>query len=216
MSKMRLLLYIFVACLIVIVVRLFFIQILFASSYSVDYTVTEKIEAERGKILDRNLDPLAINHTKYLIYVKPQEMKNKEELVAKIDEALHLGEATIEARINETKEWAAVANSVDKKMKEKIQELSLPGVGFEPQRERFYPEASLAAHLIGFVGKDENGRQLGYFGVEGYYDRDLAVLAVVLKSDRALFGRPFSSGDQRKWPHKTAVLLCSPLIRQFS
>ena len=198
MSKMRLLLYIFVACLIVIVVRLFFIQILFASSYSVDYTVTEKIEAERGKILDRNLDPLAINQTKYLLYVKPQEMKNKEELVAKIDEALHLGEATIEARINETKEWAAVANSVDKKMKEKIQELSLPGVGFEPQRERFYPEASLAAHLIGFVGKDENGRQLGYFGVEGYYDRDLAGLSGVLKSERDLFGRPIFSGDQEK------------------
>ena len=198
MSKMRLLLYFFILCLAVIVVRLFLIQILFANTYSADYTTTEKISAERGKVLDRNLDPIAINQTKYLLYARPQEIKNKDEVVEKIDENLHIGEATISARINETKQWTAVASNVEKEIKEKFESMSISGIGFEPQRERFYPEASLAAHLIGFVGKDEKGEQVGYFGVEGYYDRDLAGLSGVLKSERDLFNRPIFSGDQEK------------------
>ena len=195
---MRLLLYFFILCLAVIVVRLFLIQILFANTYSADYTTTEKISAERGKVLDRNLDPIAINQTKYLLYARPQEIKNKDEVVEKIDENLHIGEATISARINETKQWTAVASNVEKEIKEKLETMSISGIGFEPQRERFYPEASLAAHLIGFVGKDEKGEQVGYFGVEGYYDRDLAGLSGVLKSERDLFNRPIFSGDQEK------------------
>jgi len=195
---MRLLLYFFILCLAVIVGRLFLIQILFANTYSADYTTTEKISAERGKVLDRNHDPIAINQTKYLLYARPQEIKNKDEVVEKIDENLHIGEATISARINETKQWTAVASNVEKEIKEKFESMSISGIGFEPQRERFYPEASLAAHLIGFVGKDEKGEQVGYFGVEGYYDRDLAGLSGVLKSERDLFNRPIFSGDQEK------------------
>ena len=195
---MRLLFYFFILSLAVIVVRLFLIQILFASTYSADYTTTEKIAAERGKVLDRHRDPLAINQTKYLLYAKPQEIKNKDDIVSKIDENLHISEATISARINETKDWTVVATNVEKENKEKLESLSIPGIGFDPQRERFYPEASLAAHLIGFVGKDEKGEQIGYFGVEGYYDRDLAGLSGVLKSERDLFDRPIFSGDQEK------------------
>ena len=195
---MRLLFYFFILCLTVIVGRLFLIQILFASSYSADYTTTEKIAAERGKVLDRHQDPLAINQTKYRLFAKPKEIKNKDELVTKIDEMLHIGEATISARINDTKQYAVVANNIEKQTKEKLEALSIPGIGFESQRERFYPEASLAAHLIGFVGKDEKGLQVGYFGVEGYYDRDLAGLSGVLKSERDLFNRPIFSGDQEK------------------
>ncbi len=197
---MRLLLYIFIFSLVVIVGRLFLIQILFANAYSADYTTTEKIAAERGKVLDRNHDPIAINQTKYQLFAKPQEIKNRDEVVEKIDENLHIGEATISARIDESKNWAVVANNIEKEKKEELEALSIPGLGFEPQRERFYPEASLAAHLIGFVGKNENGEQVGYFGVEGYYDRDLAGLSGVLKSERDLFDRPIFSGDQEKVP----------------
>ena len=48
--------------------------------------------------------------------------------------------------------------------------MELKGVGFEMRASRFYPEASMSAHLVGFVGKDQYGGDKGYFGIEGYYD----------------------------------------------
>ena len=52
--------------------------------------------------------------------------------------------------------------------------MNLPGIGFDSQYQRFYPEASMAAQLLGFVGKDSSGNDKGYFGLEGYYDRLLS------------------------------------------
>lgn len=49
--------------------------------------------------------------------------------------------------------------------------MNLPGIGFEQYFTRFYPEASMAASLVGFVGKNDDGKDKGYFGLEGYYDR---------------------------------------------
>ena len=54
-----------------------------------------------------------------------------------------------------------------------IEALKLSALGFEQQTERYYPEGSMAAHLVGFVGKNQEGEDQGYFGLEGYYDRQL-------------------------------------------
>lgn len=198
MSKLRFLFIIFCFCFLAIIVRLFFIQIVFSSSYSADYTTTKKISPNRGKILDSNYEPIAINQTKYLLYVEPKKMKSKYKLIEKIDEFLHIGEATLEARIKEDKDWVAVTGNLSKETKKKLELLLLPEIGFQEETHRFYPEASLAAHLIGFMGKDKDGGSIGYFGVEGYYDKDLAGLPGVLKSERDLFNRPIFAGAQEK------------------
>jgi cell division protein FtsI/penicillin-binding protein 2 len=198
MNKLRFLFMIFCFCFLAIIVRLFFIQIVFSSSYSADYTTTRKISPNRGKILDRNHEPIAINQTKYLVYVEPKKMKSKFKLIEKLDEVLKIGESTLEARINEKKDWVAITGNVSKESKIKLESLLLPELGFQEETHRFYPEASLAAHLIGFMGKDKDGEGLGYFGVEGYYDKDLAGLPGVLKSERDLFNRPIFVGSQEK------------------
>ena len=48
--------------------------------------------------------------------------------------------------------------------------MAISGIGFERQEVRAYPEASAAAQLLGFVGKNEEGQDKGYFGLEGFYD----------------------------------------------
>lgn len=59
-------------------------------------------------------------------------------------------------------------------VKNNIEALGIKGLSFEPQEDRFYPEASSAAQLLGFVGKDTSGNNLGYFGLEGYYNLPLS------------------------------------------
>jgi cell division protein FtsI/penicillin-binding protein 2 len=66
----------------------------------------------------------------------------------------------------------------------------LRGIGFEQQFNRFYPEASLAAHLLGFVGKDSSGQDKGYFGLEGYYDRLLRGKKDYIVEIQDALGRP--------------------------
>ena len=198
MSNLRPIFILFLCIFIAVIIRLFFIQVLSNEYYSADYTTTKKIAPNRGKILDRNLDPLAVNQTKYLLFAEPKKIKDKNDAVEAIDEIIKLGEATLESRIDSSKVWASVKGNVSKEEKEQIEKLKIPGIGFEEEKHRFYPEASLAAHLIGFLGKDAEGESVGYFGVEGYYEQDLAGLAGVVKSERDVFNKPIFLGSQQR------------------
>lgn len=70
--------------------------------------------------------------------------------------------------------WVRLSSRINRNLKDKIESLNLPGIYFEEYETRFYPEASMAAHVTGFVGKDEAGEDIGYFGVEGALDKELA------------------------------------------
>lgn len=198
MNKIRILFLLICGGLAAVIIKLFFIQILYPSYFAADYINTSKIMPSRGKILDRNYDPMAINQTKYLLYVEPQEMESKDDVVEAIDTVLEIGEATLEARIDPSKVWVSVKGNIPKEKKEELEALKVPGIGFEEETHRFYPEASLSAHLLGFLGKNKDGEPVGYFGLEGYYDRDLTGLPGVLKSERDLFNRPIFVGTQEK------------------
>ncbi|KKQ36198.1 MAG: Peptidoglycan glycosyltransferase, partial [candidate division WS6 bacterium GW2011_GWA2_37_6] len=47
------------------------------------------------------------------------------------------------------------------------------GVRVIAHEQRFYPEASVAAHILGFLGKNEAGEATGYFGIEGALNQEL-------------------------------------------
>ncbi len=81
--------------------------------------------------------------------------------------------ASISSLLSLDRYWVPLKKPVDYETKEKIETLTLSGVGFEEYYARYYPEASTAAKLLGFVGKNEYGEDTGYFGLEGYYDRQL-------------------------------------------
>ncbi|MGB9883178.1 MAG: peptidoglycan D,D-transpeptidase FtsI family protein, partial [Microgenomates group bacterium] len=107
-------------------------------------------------------------------------------------------EASLEAKIDETKYWISIANNIDEKTKNEIENLKIDGIGFEKKLKRFYPEASLSAHLLGFVGKNESGDDIGYFGIEGFYNQDLTGLPGIIDTERDLIGRPIFLGIQNK------------------
>ena len=198
MSNLRTLFIVFLFIFTAIIFRLFIIQVIGSQYYSVDYTTVRKIIPNRGKILDRNKEPLAVNQTKYLLFVEPKKVKDREKLITKLEDILKIGESTLEARIDQSKVWVSVKGNIDKPIKEKLEALKLEGIGFEEEKHRFYPEASLAAHLVGFLGKNAEGDSLGYFGVEGYYEQDLAGLPGVLKSERDIQNKPIFIGSQQR------------------
>ncbi len=68
------------------------------------------------------------------------------------------------------------------------------------QFTRFYPQGSQSAFLTGFVGKDVDGQNLGYFGLEGFFDRQLRGKEGLVKQETDVFNRPILIGDLSSFP----------------
>ncbi len=199
MRRLYVLSFIFAACIGAVVLKLFIIQILASDKYTPNnYLRSTRIIPARGSILDRNEEPLAVNQSYYTLFVEPRNLENAEKTLRKIDEVTKVGEATLEARFDEKKQWVPLAYNVTEDQKKALEKEKFVGMGFDHYQKRFYPEASLAAHLLGFVGKDEDGDGIGYFGVEGFYNKDLEGLPGILKTERDVIGRPIVIGTQNR------------------
>jgi len=190
----------FLTCFLLIIVKLFYLQVISPKkTFSNLYLKSEKLLPERGKIYDHFLTPLALNQNSYLLYLEPKKIDDQLKLVKFLSEKLEMEEASLEAKIDLSKEWIAIKAGIEEDKKNEIEKLNIKGVGFEKQIKRFYPEASLSAHILGFVGKNEAGDDVGYFGIEGFYNQDLAGLPGLFASERDLFGKPIFIGIQNRY-----------------
>lgn len=84
--------------------------------------------------------------------------------------------------------YEPIEHRVDDERMEKIKELNIPGIYFQPENWRYYPEGELAAHILGFVGFVGDKKQ-GVYGVEGYYNDLLAGKTGYLQSEKDALGR---------------------------
>jgi len=199
MWKIKLLFIFFISLYLIIIARLFLIQVI--NIYRKDiffYLQSKKLVAERGKIYDRHRNPLVLNQISYLMYLEPKKIEDKDVVFEKLESILKVDRASLEAKFDPEKYWIPVVDRLDKKTKEEIEKLKIKGIGFEEKMRRYYPEASLSAHLLGFVGKNKEGEDVGYFGIEGFYNKELAGLPGFIQSERDILGRPIMIGLQEK------------------
>lgn len=180
-----------------VLLRLFYWQVVKADALAAmgksQYGSAITISSERGDIKTSDGFPLVTNKLSYLLYVNPKEVKNKEILAQLLSPLVTVDKATISGQLALDRFWVPIKRGIDADQKKNIEKMKLPGVGFEEESLRFYPEASLAAQLLGFVGKDDLGEDKGYFGIEGYYDRQLKGKTITTIKIRDAFGRPIVS-----------------------
>lgn len=174
--------------------RLFYWQVVKAQELSFlgqqQYGTTVKIIPQRGEIKTSDGFPIAGNKISYLVFANPKEVKNKSDVSNILSSVLDVDLASVSSSLSLDKFWVPIKSGVDPAIKKKLEQLNLPGIGFDTQYERFYPEASMAASLLGFVGKDTQGNDKGYFGLEGYYDRLLKGKEGTAIQLHDAFGRP--------------------------
>jgi len=149
-----------------------------------------KLEPKRGEIRTSDGFPLASNKLTYLVFANPKEVSEKEKTVSLLSPLLEEDTASISALLSLNRYWVALKTKVNTDTKNAIEKLELAGIGFDDQSIRFYPEASIGAKLLGFVGKDDKGDNKGYFGLEGYYDRQLRGKQGVATQIHDALGRP--------------------------
>jgi cell division protein FtsI (penicillin-binding protein 3) len=138
---------------------------------------TFEVAPRRGVLYDRNLRELAMTVLVDSVYAVPSEVgDNKEsdaELLSKIVHSDDLDHYTTEAamleRLNASRHFAWIARKLDPDTANRVRELNLKGIYLQKEFKRFYPNGDLAAHVLGYVGTDDNG--LG--GLERKYDDEL-------------------------------------------
>lgn len=193
-GRFRLILSLILFLFFLVMIRLFYWQIVKAQELSSlglsQYGATITLLPRRGEIRTADGFPIATNKTVYLVFANPKEVKDKKKTIQILSETLKVDKASASASLAKDLFWVALAHEVDPKLKEKLEKLNLSGIGFEKEYTRFYPEASMAAQLVGFTGKDENGHDKGYFGVEGYYDRLLRGKEGTAIEVHDAFGKP--------------------------
>jgi len=168
--------FIFLVLLFALVIgRLFYWQIVKAEMLSdlaqSQYGDLMEITPKRGEIKTSDGFPIAANKISYHLYINPAEIKNKNQTIQALSSLLDIPKASISAKLLPDKYWVRIESGITASEKEKIEKMQLPGIGFEERYTRFYPEASIAAHLVGFVGKNEVGQNTAYVGLEAFYDR---------------------------------------------
>ncbi len=83
--------------------------------------------------------------------------------------------------------YEPLLKKVDEDMLKKINDLKLPGVDFNYEMGRFYPEGNMGAQILGFVGFTGDQKS-GRYGVEGYFDTVLSGKEGLVKADRVARG----------------------------
>lgn len=128
------------------------------------------IKAERGNILDRNGVPLAVNKSVTCVSVIHNQITEKEKVINILSETLELDRALVEKKVNNRVALERIKMNVDKEVADKLRAYDLDGVVIDEDYKRIYPFSNLASHVLGFVGKDNQG----IIGLEVKYDKYLA------------------------------------------
>lgn len=194
--------------LFAITARLFYWQVIRFDDLSAmadqQHLVSFRLEAPRGLILSSDGSVLGSNEPRFLLYGLPKEIKDvdRDKVALKIAEVLtsvnppdfqSLRE-NLRAKLFQDLYWVNLEKDLDLETKVKIEKLDISGIGFENQTTRFYPEASSAAHVLGFVGADAVGKDTGYFGIEGYYNGQLRGVGGVMTEEKDARGLPILMG----------------------
>ncbi len=186
-------------CLLVFVViglRLFQVQVLQGGHYKAlaqeEHLKRWELKADRGNIFikDRNGEvPLAINSSVYNLSASPRDIEaDFGELAKKLSPLIGVGEGELKSSLekNKKKNYLALAKRLTPEQARGVNKLNEYGLFLESIPQREYPEGKLAGQVLGFV----NTEGVGQYGVEQYYDKELAGKAGSLKALATADGSP--------------------------
>jgi cell division protein FtsI/penicillin-binding protein 2 len=129
-----------------------------------------ELPPKRGAILDRNGDKLAVSVMMDTIYVTPYLIDDKEAFARKIAPILKQDERELTNKLIKQTGFAYLVRKTDSKtvqaVKDVVKKEDIKGVGFIKESDRYFPNNTLGAQVVGFTGMDNHG--LG--GIENYYD----------------------------------------------
>ena len=187
----------------------------------------EVLLAERGKIVDRNGMVLADNKPTYRLYAivresfsdnspYPLHVEDASYTAKQLAQYIDLDEDEIRRIIENGKanqdkvfqvEFGQAGNQISEEVKNQIEELKLPGINFNRELVRFYPNGEFASYVLGFteLRKNENTNQqemVGAYGIENIYEEYLKGTPGYVKYQRDKYGYKLLNANEFIQPPK--------------
>ena len=143
----------------------------------VQQTLDRKINPNRGTIYDRNGEVLAMSASVETVTINPTNIakENKEKVAEALSNIFELDYETILKRVNKKTSIENIIKKVDKEKTDELREWMnstgiISGINIDEDTKRYYPNGSLASHVIGFTGSDNQGLD----GIEAKYNEILS------------------------------------------
>lgn len=131
-------------------------------------TATHKVS--RADIVDRNGILLATSLKTASLFANPHLIPNADVVAARLVNVLpDLDERTTRSRLEENKQFVWIRRHLTPRQQYEVNRLGIPGLEFQNEDRRVYPDGKLASHLLGHTDIDANGQM----GVERSFDREL-------------------------------------------
>ncbi len=186
-----------------IILLLFRWQVLEHDKWSIiaqsQYVSDQRAPTSRGVIYSEDGTVLAIDEPAWGVYASLSNRENERELffkgkdrfAAEVAGILELDKNNLKNKLTEDFRYVNIAHGVKEEKvralqkteiftKEEVQQANLPltyqkgfGLYFEKEEKRMYPDGALASHILGFMGKNQYGENIGRYGIEGYYFSDM-------------------------------------------
>lgn len=139
--------------------------------------------ASRPNILDRNGELLATDLHMVSLYADPRRVVDADEVVEKLALVIpNLDWSDVHRKLRSSTAFQWLRRQLTPKQQADILALGIPGIGFRPEKRRFYPGGATASHIVGHVNVDNQGLA----GMERYLDQQgLADLRAAGLTDNA-------------------------------
>lgn len=170
---------------------------------------------QRGELLDRQGRQLARSVQTVSLFLDPEglEAEDLERTASEVSRALGSKYPELLKEFREAqarnKRFIWIARRLDADHAAKIIALGLPGLQSQLEPKRYYPNGSLAAHVLGYVGLD--GKGLG--GVEQFYNSKIAGEPGQLFLERDAKGNAYESYEIASKPGQTVVLTIDQTVQ---
>src|SRR5215471_10607042 len=200
-TRLLLICALFLGCAVVLVWRLFTLQVREGVHYQqlgdAERRAEIPIAARRGALLDTNGNPLAVTVRYDSVYALGSLVGDVDRVVAQLSPVLDVPVARLRSLLDPPTERPVVLRSrVPSAVAERVKQLELPGIYLDAEPIRQYPEGSLAARVLGFVGHDFNGLS----GLELSFDHELAGTPGAIDTERDTSGQEISLGRRLLTP----------------
>lgn len=183
-KRIKIMLLLFGFVLLMVILKVFYVQVFdykkLSNLASDLWSRNLPIEASRGRILDRNGVVLADNVTTTSLVLVPNQIKNKKEVCEKLAEILNVSYDEMKKHVfknTSIERVHPIGRRLSYEIADKIETLKFDGVYLLKEAKRYYPYKTLLAHVLGYVGIDNQGLS----GLELQYDKYLTGEAGAIK-----------------------------------
>ena len=117
--------------------------------------------AHRGKILDRNGEPLAISTPVDSVWADPSRLDIAVAGLEALAELLELDVERVQRLLDERagREFVYLKRHIEPTVADQVRALDIPGVNLQREYRRYYPLGEAAAHVVGFTDVDDVGQE---------------------------------------------------------